>query len=439
VSAPHLLPAGAALLVAAVVLAGWYQAARRAEARSAYALASPDIEHLPCYRAPQVEAFRRRDLLPVYGSSEVLVGDAYRADKLFQTHPAGFLPFPVGLRAGTALIHLQKLASIGPALRGKKVVISITPSAFVPETAPPEPYAGNFSPLDANELAFSTRLSFAVKQAAARRMVQYPRTLDRDLLLRFALEKLADGTPGSAALYYAALPLGKLQCALFRMQDHWETRSLIRERAAAGPAPPGPPEPVDWDALADQAEREYRTHADNNPFGIENRSWAQSFASQVAPAHGPRDSHFLRRLDRAAEWKDLDLLLRALRELGAQPLLVSTPLKGELYDYAGISAGARQVYYRRLRGLARAHGIPLVDFAGHDQDRYFLLDFSHLSSKGWVCYARALDTFYHLPPGGDMAPAPLPPAEPPQEDSPDTTDGPALPGGDWTDLLTIGP
>jgi hypothetical protein len=270
-------------------------------------------------------------------------------------------------------------------------------------------------------------------------MVQHPTTLERDPLLAFALQKLADGSMPSAALYYAALPLGKLQCALFRIQDHWETCSLIRERAPAPAKSPYGPEPIDWQALADQAEREYQAHADNNPFGIENRSWSQSFASQVAPAHGPRDGLFLRRLDGAEEWKDLDLLLRALREMGAQPLLVSTPLKGDLYDYAGISAGARQVYYTRLRGLARAHGIPLVDFADHDGDRYFLRDFSHLSSKGWVCYVRVLDTFYHLPPGADMAPAPLPPADPPREDSPGTTDGPALPGGDWTDLLTTEP
>jgi poly-D-alanine transfer protein DltD len=144
-------------------------------------------------------------------------------------------------------------------------------------------------------------------------------------------------------------------------------------------------------------------------------------------------------MDRAGEWKDLDLLLRALRELGARPLLVSTPLKGDLYDYAGISAGARRVYYTRLRELARANDVPLVDFADHDGDRFFLRDFSHLSSKGWVYYARALDTFYHLPPGGDMTPAPLPPADPPREDSPGTTDTPALPGGDWTDLLTTEP
>src|SRR5262245_31896207 len=104
VKAPHLPAAAAALLLAGVALAVWYTAARRSEARSLYALASPDIAGLARSRSLQAEAFRRPDLLPVYGSSELLVGDGDRATELLRQHPAGFAPFPVGLRAATALI-----------------------------------------------------------------------------------------------------------------------------------------------------------------------------------------------------------------------------------------------------------------------------------------------------------------------------------------------
>jgi poly-D-alanine transfer protein DltD len=40
--------------------------------------------------------------------------------------------------------------------------------------------------------------------------------------------------------------------------------------------------------------------------------------------------------------------------------------------------------------------VPLLDFAEHDTDKYFLIDpWSHLSRKGWIYFDRALDAFYH--------------------------------------------
>ena len=39
--------------------------------------------------------------------------------------------------------------------------------------------------------------------------------------------------------------------------------------------------------------------------------------------------------------------------------------------------------------------MPVVDFADHDDDMYFVIDpNSHLSRKGWTYYDRALDAFY---------------------------------------------
>jgi poly-D-alanine transfer protein DltD len=70
-------------------------------------------------------------------------------------------------------------------------------------------------------------------------------------------------------------------------------------------------------------------------------------------------------------------------------------MPGKYYDTVGISAAARSEYYARVRQVARAHDVPIVDFEDHDHDIYFVTDpNSHLSREGWAYYDRALEAFY---------------------------------------------
>ena len=146
----------------------------------------------------------------------------FHATNLFHDQPTGFTVFPVGKSASTCLIILQKLAAVGPALKGRKVAVSLSPFWFFDGlTAPADGYAGNFSALHAGELAFNTRLSLQLRQDAARRMLQYPDTVANRPLLKFALENMADGSPLSLACYEAVLPLGIVHNAILRNLDHW--------------------------------------------------------------------------------------------------------------------------------------------------------------------------------------------------------------------------
>ena len=121
------------------------------------------------------------------------------------------------------------------------------------------------------------------------------------------------------------------------------------------------------------------------------------------------DAEFLANLQLAREWGDFELLLRSLRESGAQPLLLSMPLNGTWLEKNGVSRAARAQYLTRLRALAQRYGVPLEDFEAHEQDPRFLADHhDHLSIEGWMYYNRALDDFFHdrLPLSAASAAAP---------------------------------
>ena len=366
---PHLAPALTAVILGVVVLAAFGAYARSLERRSIMRLAADEaIFEREGKMAPvknqgtalQQAALDTDDLLPVFGSSELNLQVAYNrpfhATNVFRSLPTGFTIFPVGKAGTTCLIILQKLAALGPSLQGRKVAISLSPFWFFERlTARADAYAGNFSDLHAGELAFDTRLSLPLRQAAARRMLQFPETVANRPLLRFALENLADGSPLSLACYDAVLPLGMLHNAILRYQDHWSVVCYLWKHPDKTSTPSSPLDapPLDWPMLYRQADTLYRAHSNNNEFGLDNEKWDHELRSETLKLRNARsDEAFLRTLERNQEWVDLDLLLRELNELGARPLLLSMPIHGAWYDQCGITYDARRAYYEKLRGSA---------------------------------------------------------------------------------------
>ncbi len=392
----HLVPALAAVSLSIAVLTGGYNYARSLEARYANALAPLMFEQKSQGIALQREAFRHPDLLVLYGSSELEIANPYHASEIFRGYPTGFTVFPVGKAGAASLTFVQKLAAVGTGLQGKRFAISLSPSAFYLDGFGQSYYAGNFSHLQANALAFGSEIPLPIRRAAARRMLEYPETLEHARVLKFALEQLADGSALSTLLYYAALPVGKLQVLVLRLEDHWQTVAFIRTHRRLKAVTLRTAAPIDWSSLLARADHEQQEHANNNPFGIENELWSVRARQLEKQKHTAVDGAFLDKLRYGREWDDLDLLLREIKSLGGEPMLLSMPIHGPYYDFMGISPEARRVYYERLHELAACHAVPVIDFADHDEDRYFLRDrWAHLSRKGWVCYAQALDAFYH--------------------------------------------
>jgi D-alanine transfer protein len=285
---------------------------------------------------------------------------------------------------------------LGPAIRGKKVVLSVSPGFFLLPQLDAPAYGFNFSHLHACELAFSSDLSRELKRDAAKRMRRYPATLKDDRVLDYALKGLAEDSPLSTFGYFLALPLGKLQCQVLELQDHWATLEYIREQPGLEPDVPHATVSLDWTALAADGDRRARTAVTNNQFGIADDYWVLSGATWLRQKNTLSDQVFTNKLNSSLEWIDLELVLRELAELGAQPLVLSQPFHGMYYDFMGVSPRARSQYYDRLEKLAKKYGVSLVDYREYEQDKYFPEDpLGHMSPKGWLLFDQAINTFYH--------------------------------------------
>jgi D-alanine transfer protein len=401
----HLVAALTALFLCTAIVGGGVAYARSQEKQSVHALAPVWFPLKQHGSALQRQAFLEPDLLPIYGSSEVKTRDPYDASEVFDGYPTGFTVFPVSEMGANALIVVQELAAVGTDLATKKLVISVTPPTFFRRMIDPGTYAGNFSSLHASALAFSTDLGLGVKAAVARRMLEYPSTLRSSRLTQFAVHRLAGDSPSDRLLYYLALPLGKLQNLVLELQDHWETLQVIRSMEDLDKPPAHHTRGINWLGLLAEADRQCSRTSNNNPFGFSNKYWRQN-GDQISQGHAT--GNWRRSLDLvkairsmpdvvagAKEWEDLELLLQALEELKAQPMILNAAMCGRFYDYCGVPYDQRRQYYQRLEELAGRYGCPVLDFADFDGDCHFVSDpASHLSSKGWVYYAEAMDNLY---------------------------------------------
>jgi D-alanine transfer protein len=381
-----------AITLVAIVAGVYY--CDRIEQRYVHALA-PDLSEAKLQGVVlQKKAFAQPDLLVLYGSSELVKEMPNNATQFFQDYPTGFRVFPVGQPGTTSLAVLQKAASVEEGIRGKKVAFSISPGWFFQETFDPKWYEGNFSHLQAYELAFSGHLSRDLKRDIAKRMLDYPKTLENHWLLAFTLRRLASGKPADRVLYAAAWPLGKLQNAIGRVQDHFEAAlHIIDEEAKLDDPERRGLRALNWNDLMKRAMQ----------IGV-NKTSVQAKRSEVAKKKAylaqqgteANTRTFLTKVGKAKEWTDLDLLLRTFEELGAKPLLLSMPVEDIRLEVYGVSPEARTAYLRRLDSLADKHDVPLLDFRDQQKDPGFLVDFlDHLSPHGWLYYNKALDDFYH--------------------------------------------
>jgi D-alanine transfer protein len=335
----------------------------------------------------QRAAARASDVLPIYGSSELIFPPVpENASNFFRTAPTGFQVSPVGHGGTTSLIVLQKVGALGSDLRGKKLAISIESGEFFSSGDPARwySYKPNFSLMAASEMAFSTALDFKLKAAIASRMLQCPSTLKKSPLLEFALRRLASGRLLDRVVFCALWPIGKAETALFALQDHFAAFNYIRHEIK--PAPQCHSEILDWPKLIAKI---------GNADKIKKGS---SVDEQIAPRSGHRA---YRIQTNGGGWKDLELLLRTLAAIHARPLILSMPIDGRFYDQLGISRSARESYYQKIRAMAQRYNFAVVQFEQHDEDPTFFdrhmqhVPSLHLTAQSWMFYNRALDDFFH--------------------------------------------
>ena len=355
-------------------------------------------------------------LLPLYGSSELYCcGDPYRATQVFTGEPSGFDAFAVGQAGISNLLFLQMFGALGTALQGKRLVLLNSPPWFtVSPSYRQNAYAENFSTEIAEAFIFGAPLSTRLREAVARRMLTYPRTLDGNLLLRLGVEALARPSGLHRLTYRVLAPLGRVEAWIEESRGAVRTLLFLRHHRAHRASPSPQPRQLDWVELAADATDIAVHRNTTNPFGIPDRMYHRmmrdagtrdAFERALATYRSGdtnRDGRLFpvpvgwqETMLRSEEWTDLRLATAILQELGARPFLWTMPLAGFYQDYTALSAPVRRDFYERWEHLARRTGFDWLDFREEDEDRYFLTGAGgHFGPRGWVFADYALDLWW---------------------------------------------
>ena len=119
-------------------------------------------------------------------------------------------------------------------------------------------------------------MPYELRQAVARRLLQYPATLEDNAPLRWALEALASPSWTGRIGYTLLFPLGKLCESVLRLQDDWVTVAATRKPGMPSPAHAELTRAIDWDRLSHDAEVASRRHSPNNPYGFNAGYWREN-------------------------------------------------------------------------------------------------------------------------------------------------------------------
>ena len=406
----------------------------------------------------QRAALAESDVLPIYGTSEMYCcGEPYDGPAFYKNAPTGFTMFGVGHFVTRDLFWAETFGALGPALRGKRLVVSDSPWFFGPVAD--KDYDHTFSPEIAATFAFDAPLPMPLRGAIARRMLAYPETLQGQPLLTAALRDAARGGWRGDAAYWLLDPIGRISAWYQQVQDVRQTRELLwqisppslrplvaepgllswappqlrRRLALPGGQPPWKaygskpfttridpnlptkPQTIDWNAQLTAATKMAAQLTASNPFGVTQGSWKG--CGDIQPVGGKdcqtalqmyqqgMTNHsggvyslpttWVQGVETCTCYTDLDLEFEVLRAVQARPLAWVQPLQGALDDHTVYSAQARRAVYDRWLAIARAEGIPGTTFQTHDTDPLFVNSFGHLSQRGWVYADRLLDLFWH--------------------------------------------
>lgn len=396
----HLTAALGALLflvVAALGLNWWGERAERAKFSALLPHFAEPLEHAENHRASigyiehlknqglalQQRGFERADILPLYGSSELVKPIPDKAGIFFRNFPTGFSVFQVGKAGTTSLIIMQKLASLGEVTRGRPVAISLSPAWFLPAANPDHAYAGNFSRQQTFAALINPSLSFGLKHDFAQSLLMHPGTLQNESILRFLITHLARGRRADRAEYAAIWPLARLNQAIYAAQDHFENiRFTQRYATSLRRSPAVVRAPLDWDRLIAKASAE-ASPAPRSP------------REQVVRRKAQVDRAYRKSIQQAPEWRNLELLIGGLHEMGMKPLVLCMPPNGQYLKHIGVTKDTMLLFSERIREISTRYGAQAETFDDHiDDDRFFIDHRDHLSVKGWMYYNRALDHFY---------------------------------------------
>ncbi|MCP8968557.1 D-alanyl-lipoteichoic acid biosynthesis protein DltD [Ectobacillus ponti] len=336
--------------------------------------------------ALQKRMLGEKQILPMYGSSELLRLDPYHPSNYFKVEPHGFTPYLIGRGGTQSLTHLLSFSELTGELRNKKIVYVLSPQWFVAEGLDEVHFAPNYSSLQAYSLVFNHQVDAETKRYLAKRLLSFE-VVKQDKLLRPLLEAIVSNEQKTVWKAAAIKPFAYVYKNILERKDLLVSLFTIPTRT---PSTDESLRGLSMTQLEKRAEEAAAADSKSNQYGIEDAYFEKHIGDKLPDLRGYKAKEDYKE---SPEYEDLQMILNLLKRNHTQALFISVPVNGPWYDFAEFPKERRQVYYNKVRKQIEQAGFPVADLSSHEYDRYFMKDTIHVGWKGWVYVDQALEQY----------------------------------------------
>ncbi|MBC2252187.1 D-alanyl-lipoteichoic acid biosynthesis protein DltD [Listeria welshimeri] len=342
----------------------------------------------------QKEALKDGNYLPIYGSSELSRVDQFHPSVVSKKYKQGYTPFLLGRPGTQSLSHFLDVNALGNSLKGKKVVVILSPQWFQPKGVSEPSFGANFSPLHAYKFALEDTKNTPERRYAAERLLSF-QVVQSDETLKNLLENIITKGPKKPHDPKLTTMAGNLELKILERKDDLESKFITGSKQnRIDKELKSLPEKLDYQHLDDLAKETGQKNIGNNPFHVKEKYYEKKIKPIEAKL---KDSRKNLSYDESPEYGDLQLLMDAFKKVGADVIFINPPINGKWVDYIGMDKQGLDKYYAKTKQQIESQGFKYYSLEQYQNDPYYLEDTIHLSWRGWVQIDKVLADFVKEP------------------------------------------
>lgn len=335
----------------------------------------------------QSKMMKNSQYIPIYGSSELSGLNEFHPSNFFYVNHKGFTPYIVGRGGTQTLIHLLSLSQFDTELKGKKMIIILSPQWFAPDGLSQDYAKSNFSVLQAYNLVFNDNLSPEYKRKVINRLLEF-NVVQENTIVKLVFKAEASDSIIDRVIGAIVKPAAYMHQKILEKRD-----LLLAINQKDQPFTAIHPEQIQQKSAAEllqYANDLGKQSITNNEFNIRDDYYDYYIKNKLPELKG---SYQNSSYSESKEYDDLKLLLQFLKEKQADPLFISVPVNGYWYDYGGFPKDRRIEYYKKVNKLIASEDFKEADFSKYEYEKYFLKDTMHLGWKGWYYINQEIEKF----------------------------------------------
>ncbi|WP_088838797.1 MULTISPECIES: D-alanyl-lipoteichoic acid biosynthesis protein DltD [unclassified Listeria] len=331
-----------------------------------------------------------QDYMPIFGSSELSRIDPFHPSVIAKKYGTSYTPFLIGQPGTQSLFHYLDINMLSDQLKGKKVVFILSPQWFQPNGVDDAHFGATFSPIQAYTFALQEEKDTPERRFAARRLLSY-KVVQNDSTLTKLLENITTPGPNKPHDSMLTRAAAEIEYRILIRKDELESKLVTgsKEKRIQEGVKKLPPV-LNFDELDKMAASLGEKSTGDNPFHVKQKYFDKKISPNMAKL---KDSRQNLSYASSPEYDDLQLVMDAFKNAGADVLFVNPPVNGEWLRFIGMKQEGLDEYYKKTKEQVEQNGFRYISLEDRQDSPYFLEDPIHLSWRGWVQIDDAIAKF----------------------------------------------